>query len=518
MPTDDSSAPTPWSRRKFLAAAGCAAGAAGALRGLGETIPIVADAAGRAQAQPSPASFPSTFLWGAGSSAYQIEGAANEPGKGQSVWDAFVLQPGTIADGQTGDVACDFFHRYRTDIALMRALHLRAFRFSLAWTRIQPTGVGPARQAGLDFYSRVVDALLAAGIEPVATLFHWDTPLALQSTGGWQNPAIADQFAEYAAIVAGALGDRVRYWLTINEPRSFVGGGYVTGVQAPGLKLALKDSLQLAHNVLLAHGRAVQALRARASRPVQIGIPCDVTPALPLTAADASAALDATFASPLTHFTPAGWWHENAWWLDPVYRGAYPAAAFAALGPNAPTIASGDMAVIRQPLDFFALNLYGGRRVAAAPASAGSAAAAVVQPWPAGFPITTAGWQVTPEALYWAPLWLHQRYALPLFVTENGCATRDWISLDGAVHDPQRLDFADRYLRLLAQVAAQGTPLLGYLHWSLLDNFEWQDGYTQRYGLIYVDFPTSGRVLKRSAPWYAGIAASNGASLTAASA
>ena len=502
MPSDERLPPTApfraWSRRAFLGAT--AAGMAAPI-----FVPRLA-----AQTQPPAALFPPNFLWGAGTSAYQVEGAANEPGKGESVWDAFVQQPGVIADGQTGDVACDFFHRYPTDIALMRALHLRAFRFSFAWTRIQPAGIGPARQAGLDFYHRLVDALLAAGIEPVATLFHWDTPLVLQSTGGWQNRAIDDQFADYATILARAFGDRVRYWLTINEPRSLVGGGYVAGVQAPGLKLARGPALAVAHNVLLAHGRAVQALRAHASRPLQIGLPCDVTPALPVAAGDASAAQAATFASPLTHFTPAGWWHENAWWLDPVYRGAYPADAFAALGADAPTIASGDMAVIHQPLDFFAANVYGGRRV-----STGPNGAAVTQPWPPGFPITTAGWQVTPEALYWAPLWLHQRYALPLFVTENGCATRDWISLDGAVHDPQRLDFTDRYLRFLAQAAAAGVPLLGYLHWSLLDNFEWQAGYTQRYGLLYVDFPTSGRVLKRSASWYADVAASNGASLAA---
>jgi beta-glucosidase len=485
-----------WSRRAFLGATAAAAAAP-------IFVPRLA-----AQTQPAGAPFPPNFLWGTATSAYQVEGAANEAGKGESVWDAFVQQPGVIADGQTGDTTCDFFHRYPTDIALMRALHLRAFRFSLAWTRIQPAGIGPARQPGLDFYSRLVDALLAAGIQPVVTLFHWDTPLALQSTGGWQNRAIVGQFADYASLAIRALGDRVRYWLTINEPRSFIGGGYLTGLQAPGLKLTRGQALAAAHNVLLAHGSAVQALRASASRPIQVGIPIDVSPALPVTAADAPTAQATTFASPLTHFDPAAWWHENAWWLDPVYRGAYPAAAFAALGGDAPSLASGDMALIRQPLDFIAANVYGGRRV-----STGPNGVATPQPWPPGFPITATGWQVTPEALYWAPLWLHQRYGLPVFVTENGCATRDWISLDGAVHDPQRLDFADRYLRFLAQSAAAGTPLLGYLHWSLLDNFDWQNGFTQRYGLLYVDFSSGGRVLKQSARWFAQVAGSNGAAL-----
>src|SRR6185312_7089156 len=292
--------------------------------------------------------------------------------------------------------------------------------------------------------------------------------------------------------------------------RSFIGGGYVAGVQAPGLRLGRKQALAAAHVVLLAHGRAVQALRAGAKQPLRAGIPNDVSPALPVAAADAEAARAATFATPLEHFTAGRWWDENAWWLEPVYAGAYPAAALHALGADAPRIAAGDMAVIHQPLDFCAANLYGGRRV-----ERGASGAAVAQPPPAGAPLTAFGWPVTPEVAYWAPRWLHQRYRLPIFVTENGCATRDWVTLGCTVPDPQRTDFIARHLRFLAQAMAEGTPVLGYLHWSLLDNFEWQAGYTQRFGLLYVDFPTQRRIWKDSARWYRAMIASRGGMLGA---
>ncbi|MGH9476392.1 MAG: GH1 family beta-glucosidase [Terriglobales bacterium] len=464
-----------WTRRQFLDAAAAA--------------PLLA--------LPGP-KFHGEFLWGAATSAYQIEGATDAPGKGRSVWDDFVARRGAIADGQTGTRACDFYHRYHGDIALMHALGLKAFRFSLAWTRILPAGTGAVHQPGLDFYRHLVDALLAAGIEPVVTLFHWDTPLALEHRGGWQTRVMADWFADYATVAVRALGDRVRWWLTVNEPRSFIGGGYVAGLQAPGLKLARSAALAAAHNVLIAHGLAVQALRAAAPRPLQISLAHDLSPALPLAPSDTAAARAATFASPLEHFDAAHWWDENAWWFDPVYRGAYPDSAVVALGPDAPVIRAGDMAAIHQPLDFCAVNLYGGYRVAV-----GSNGVAVRQPWPPGFPETAFGWQITPEALEWAPCWLHARYRLPIFITENGCSRRDSPSLDGGVHDPQRADFIARYLGALARAMAAGTPMLGYLHWSLLDNFEWQEGYTQRFGLIYVDFTTQRRIVKDSARAYA---------------
>lgn len=459
---------------------------------------------------PAKSAFPVNFLWGASTSAYQIEGAAHDDGKDLSVWDEFVRQPGAIRDGQTGDAACDFYHHYAEDIARMQAMGLQAFRFSICWSRVIPQGTGELNQKGLDFYSHLVDALLAAKITPIVTLFHWDTPLALVQRGSWVARDMAGWFADYAALMARTLSDRVKYWLTINEPRSFIGGGYVTGTQAPGEKLPRNEYMRAAHITLLAHGRAVQAIRANSKKAVQISYPCDISPSLPESnsAADVAAAREATFASPVDHFSGEFWWRENAWWLDPVYTGNYPQDALTALGEGAPELLAGDLETIHQPLDFLAADIYGGQIVRAAPDGKSQLVA-----FPAGFPLTSMGWEVTPDAMYWAPKWLHERYKLPIFVTENGCACRDWVSLDGGVHDPQRIDFTARYLQALSRAAGEGVPLQGYLHWSLLDNFEWQEGYTQRFGMIYVDFPTQKRIPKDSANWYAGVIKSNGSSL-----
>ena len=496
-----------FTRREFLSVSGASALSLASLRSpdivthpTHQTSPV----------SPTASPFPKNFLWGASTSAYQIEGAAREDGKGLSVWDDFAHKSGKIHDGETGDVACDFYHRYAEDIAHMRDMGLTAFRFSVSWPRVLPEGTGSVNQRGLDFYSRLVDALLAAGIAPVATLFHWDTPLALHRRGGWLSRDMPQWFGDYAATVARALSDRVTHWLTINEPRSFIGGAYVTGVQAPGEKLARAEYMRAAHITFLAHGRAVQAIRANAHQPVQVGYACDVSPSLPASdsAADVAAAHDSTFSSPLDHFSGAHWWRENSWWLDPVFLGRYPASALAALGKDAPEILAGDMETIHQPLDFLGANIYGGWLV-----RAGANGGFEEVHFPAGFPLTAFGWPVTPDALYWAPKWLHERYHLPVFITENGCSSRDWISLDGKVHDPQRIDFTARYLLALARASHEGVPLLGYLHWSLLDNFEWQEGYTQRFGLIFVDFPTRRRIPKDSALWYAAVITSNGASL-----
>ncbi len=525
MSADDTLSPTgaprTISRRQFLGASAGSALSLAALRfpkNQQQSSASQRQHAAQAQTQAAPTAaskspFPADFLWGASTSAYQIEGAAREDGKDLSVWDEFVRQPGAILDGQTGDVACDFYHRYAEDIARMQTIGLRAFRFSVSWPRVIPEGVGDVNQKGLDFYKRLVDSLLAAKITPILTVFHWDTPLALMQRGSWEARDMAGWFSDYAALLARTLSDRVQYWLTINEPRSFIGGGYATGEQAPGEKLPRNEYMRAAHMTLLAHGRAAQAIRANAKKPVQISCPCDVSPALPEanSAADISAAQAATFESPVDHFTAEFWWRENAWWLDPVYTGQYPQDALTALGADAPEIRAGDMETIHQPLDFLATNIYGGNLVRAA-ANGGNQAVA----FPAGFPLTAMGWEVTPDAMYWGPKWLHERYKLPIFITENGCSCRDWVSLDGQVHDPERIDFTTRYLQALARASQEGVPLKGYLHWSLLDNFEWQDGYTQRFGMIFVDYPTQKRILKDSAHWYATVIKSNGASLPAA--
>jgi beta-glucosidase len=457
--------------------------------------------AGFRQGAPAPA-FPPDFLWGAATSAYQIEGATREDGRGEGIWDVFVRKPGTIANGQTADVASDHYHRYADDVALMKTLGLRAYRFSVSWPRVFPSGTGTPNQKGLDFYRRLVDELRRAGIAPVLTLYHWDFPQALEARGGWRNRDAAGWFGDFAAAVARAVGDRVDLWLTMNEPRSFLGGGYVAGVHAPGVKWPLADVLEAGHVLNLAHGRAVQAIRANAGRGVQVGCAPDCSPALPVTesAADVAAARADTFAVPRERFTERAWWRNNAWWFDPIFRGAYPEDGLAAAGTDAPAIREGDMALIRQPMDFLGVNIYGGTRVRA---NASGGADAV--PFPPDWPRADNGWEIAPEALYWGPQWLHERYALPVFVLENGLSLHDAVSADGAVHDPRRIDFMTQYLRALGRAIAGGTPVRGYLHWSLLDNFEWADGYQGRFGLIEVDFATQERRIRPSAWRYAEI-------------
>lgn len=457
-----------------------------------QNVPLKPDAT-------SPFTFPKDFLWGAASSAYQIEGAAAADGKGPSIWDDFCKRPGAIVGGQSGETACDHYHRYREDVALMKQIGLRAYRFSISWPRVIPQGTGGVNPKGLDFYSRLVDELLRAGVTPFATLYHWDFPLALQRRGGWLERDSARWFAVYATELARALSDRVKFWLTINEPRSFIGSAYVSGEHAPGEKLPLAQALRAGHNLMRAHGLAVQAIRAAAKQPVQVGYAPDCSPSLPLpeNSQNIAAARDATFAMPRDYFNIGNWWRANSWWIDPVLRGEYPADGVAALGADAPQIVAGDMREIQQPLDFFAVNIYGGHPVRAKESGGFEFAA-----WPQGWPTTAFGWAVTPDAMYWGPKWLYERYKLPILITENGLSCHDWISLDGAVHDPQRIDFVSRYLQSLARAMREGVPVLGYFYWSLLDNFEWAAGYRQRFGMIYVDYPTQRRVLKDSAVWY----------------
>lgn len=469
-------------------------------------FPAEQEAAARTKA----AVFPRDFVWGASTSAYQIEGATHADGRGEGIWDVFCRQPGAILNGQHADVAADHYHRYADDVGLMKEMGLKAYRFSLSWPRILPQGTGAVNDTGLDFYKRLVDALLAAGIAPVLTLYHWDFPQALQAKGGWLTRDAADWFADYAAVVARALGDRVPVWLTMNEPRSFLGGGYVAGVHAPGLKLPLADVLRAGHVLNLAHGRAVQAIRAEAGRPVRVGCAPDCSPALPVTesAEDVAAARASTFAVPRARFTESAWWNNNAWWFDPIFAGRYPADGLASAGADAPGIRDGDLALIAQPLDFLGVNIYGGFRVRAA--ADGSAEPV---PFPPDWPRADNGWELAPDALYWAPTWLFERYRLPIYVLENGLSLHDTVSDDGRVRDARRIAFMKTYLAALRRAMAEGVPVKGYLHWSLFDNFEWHLGYRERFGLIHVDVETGRRTLKDSARWYAQLIAANGAAL-----
>ncbi len=449
-------------------------------------------------------SFPKGFLWGAAAASYQVEGAAYEDGKGLSVWDMLCRVPGAIWNGHTGDVADDHYHRYAEDVHLMREIGLRAYRFSISWPRVIPAGTGLPNEKGLDFYDRLVDALLAAGIEPWVTLFHWDYPYDLFCRGGWLNPYSSDWFAEYVEVVVKRLSDRVRHWMTLNEPQVFIGLGHQTGIHAPGLKLDWPEVMRAWHNVLLAHGKAVQAIRAHSKTPAVVGAAPTGFIAHPATesAADIEAARLATF----TVREKSVWNHHL--FYDPIYRREYPPEAAAVFGRAMPQIRPGDMEIIGQPIDFTAFNYYQGVAV-----RAGADGRPEVVPHAAGAPLTLFHWHVTPQGLYWGPKFLYERYGKPIYITENGCSGMDWVALDGKVHDPARIDFTRRYLRELGRAIADGVDVRGYFHWSIMDNFEWAEGYKHRFGLIYVDFATQQRILKDSAYWYRDVIASNGANL-----
>jgi len=448
--------------------------------------------------------FPDGFLWGAATSAYQIEGARDADGKGLSVWDTFCLRPGAIRNDDTGDLACDHYRRWRDDVRLIRELGLRAYRFSLSWPRILPTGVGAVNPAGLDFYERLVDALLAEGIVPCLTLYHWDQPQALYERGGWLHPDSPAWFAEYAAVVADRLSDRVEWWLTLNEPEIFIGLGYGAGVHAPGEQLVFSQLLRVVHHALLGHGLAVQALRARARRTVRIGMANAVSQCVPATESseDVEAARKAMFG-------PVNAWNWGpAWLLDPLHLGRYPDDQQRLFERHTPPFPEEEVKTIAQPLDFFGLNLYFAKVV-----RAGSEGRAEEVRPAMGAPRTALDWPVVPQALYWVPRFLWERYRKPLLITENGLSCRDWVSLDGRVHDPQRVDFMARYLRELGRAMAEGVEVQGYFHWSLFDNFEWAEGYRERFGLVYVDYATQARVPKESAGFYKRVIETNGRAL-----
>ncbi len=401
------------------------------------------------------------------------------------------------------------------DVGMMREMGLKAYRFSLAWSRIQPSGTGLPNEAGLGFYDRLVDELLAANIEPMCTLYHWDLPSALQAQGGWENRDIVAHFAHYTRTVAQRLGDRVKLWATFNEPQIFVPLGLQFGKHAPGLKLPIKNVLQASHNVLLAHGQAVQVLREHAPN-AQVGIVMQTPVGFPSTdsPADIEAARQFTFGlAPVGQFVaqalgaPVVNPVNTGWWCDAVFLGKYPDEGASWYGDAMPTVEPGDMALIAQPLDFCGVNLYFGVEISAENGTS------TIVPRQTGCPITGMEWPVTPKALQWAARYLFDRYKTPIYITENGLALRDWVSLDGRVHDPQRIDFTTRYLRELAKAVAAGADVRGYFHWSLMDNFEWSEGYKHRFGLVHVDFTTGERTVKESGKWYRELIASNGAGL-----
>jgi beta-glucosidase len=443
--------------------------------------------------------FPAGFHWGVATASYQIEGAWQEDGKGESIWDRFSHTPGRIKNGDTGDVACDSYHRWREDVTLMEQMNLTSYRFSIAWPRIQPTGAGPANAKGLDHYSRLVDALLAAGIRPFPTLYHWDLPQALEERGGWPNRDTAGRFVDYAEIVVRALGDRVRDWIILNEPGVFTTLGYFLGVHAPGRR-DFDAFLRATHVVNLAHGQAFRAMKAR----------------------DASLRIGTAFS--MSHCEPAGGseadgaaaerWHGfvNDWYLSPALRGRYP-RAFRGGEPPAEALGlrEGDLALVRAPLDFVGINLYFRTLVADAPDDAHLGARAVGPFGGDAGPKTDFGWEVWPDALHDTILRVTRDYDRPAIeITENGCSYGDAPDAKGVIHDHRRIDFHRGYLEAVARAIEKGADVRGYHAWTLLDNFEWAEGFAQRFGLAWVDFATRKRTLKESGRWFGRVAAQNG--------
>jgi len=460
----------------------------------------------------SKSAFPANFLWGAATASYQIEGAHDADGKGPSIWDMMSRKEGAVAGGVTGDIACDHYRRMKDDVAMMKTMGLKAYRFSISWARILPDGTGTVNQKGLDFYNALIDELIAAGIEPCATLYHWDLPLALHHKGGWMNRDIAEWFAEYATIAGRAFGDRVKWWMTINEPSVFIGQGYGDGTHAPGLKLSMTELLRCAHHVLLAHGRGTMALRALCSQPVQIGFAPAGYASIPDTESpeNIQAARNSLFGMNGQHI-----WNVRLW-LDPVYLGHYPAEAPSVFGEKWHNPSEEDLKIIHQPLDFIGFNCYAGYRVSAKTGSTDPGAFETL-PYPQEHPTGSLSWlMVAPDSLYWSARFYSERYGqgkLPVVVTENGFCNLDWVGHDGRVHDGARIEFLHSYLRGLKRAAAEGIPLGGYFQWSLMDNFEWAEGYKPRFGLVHVDFATQKRTLKDSAYWYRDVIQSNGALL-----
>ncbi len=443
--------------------------------------------------------FSNDFLWGAASASYQIEGAYLEDGKGENIWDAYCQEGGHVAHGENGNVACDHYHLFREDVKMMQKMGIKNYRFSISWTRILPDGTGSVNQKGIQFYSDLVDALLEADITPMVTLFHWDYPYALHQKGGWLNPDSSDWFVDYAKIVVDALSDRVTYWMTINEPQVFIGCGYAIGKFAPFQKLPARDLAQMSHNVLLAHGKTVKMIRECAKKAPKIGFafstPCTTpTDNSPLAI---EIARQKSFA-----FTRERFAFETAWWADPIFLGDYPQDAYSVLKSDMPNIKEGDMKLISQPVDFYGVNIYYSQ--------AEENPNGYVENDYIGCPRTQMGWPVTPEALYWGPKFLFERYGKPILISENGMASHDWVQLDGKVHDPGRIDYMKRYLRELHRAMQDGTEVMGYMYWSIMDNFEWADGYDKRFGLVYVDYRTQERTIKDSGYFYQTVIETNG--------
>ena len=447
--------------------------------------------------------FRDDFVWGVASSAYQVEGRDKNDGAGKTIWDTFT-EEGKVFENQNAYVSCDHMHHYKEDYAMMRLLGIKAYRFSLNWARILPEGTGKVNEKGIALYRDMIFEMKKNGITPYITMYHWELPQALQDKGGWLNESVIDWFGEYAKVVAENFSDICDYFITINEPQCVVGLGYLSGVHAPGKKLPIKDTFQIAHNLLRAHGQATINLRKYAKHPIQIGFAPTCGVAYPATdrPEDIEAARRVYFGfdNPMDNWT----WNVS-WFSDPVFLGEYPKEGLEKFKEYLPKITKEDMELIHQPLDFMGQNIYNGYMI-----KAGEDGKAEYVDRPYGYTKTAANWPVTPDAFYWGIRFLSERYKMPLYITENGMSCHDTISLDGRVHDPNRIQFLDEYISAMQKASDDGADVRGYFLWTFLDNFEWDKGYNERFGIVYVDFATQKRIVKDSAYWYQSIIESNG--------
>ena len=427
----------------------------------------------------------SEFIWGVATSSYQIEGAANEDGRGQSIWDTFCKVPGKVANFDNGDIACDHYHRFKEDLDLMKWMGVKAYRFSVAWPRVIPDGVGRVNEMGLDFYDRLIDSLLEREIAPWLTMYHWDLPEALQLRGGWNNREVVEWFGEYGEVLTSRFGDRVKNWMTLNEPLCSAWLGHLYGDMAPGIK-DLQTALNVSHNLLMSHGLACQVIRSNVSE-ANVGIVINVTPAVPAT----DSQVDSNAAQLADGF-------DNRWFLDPVFGRTYPADVIDALGAS-PEIHSGDMELIAQDLDFLGVNFYFRQTVAADQNSKPLPIRSVNRE---NVKKTAMNWEVHPQAFEEILLRISKEYSpKAIYITENGSAWNDEV-INGEIIDDERIDYLVRHLDAMRSARSQGAPILGYFAWSFLDNFEWAYGYEKRFGLIYVDYKTQTRTPKKSALFY----------------
>ena len=439
-------------------------------------------------------SFRKDFMWGAATASFQIEGAWNEDGKSPSIWDEFCHRGGKIEDNSSGDIACDHYHRYKEDVKLMAELGLKAYRFSIAWTRILPDGTGKINEKGLEFYSNLVDELLKYNITPYVTLYHWDLPYCLQLKGCWTNPESPLWFEEYTKVIVKCFGERVKNYITFNEPSVFMGCGCAQGVHAPGYQLSTRDLLHMGHNIHLAHGRAVKVIR-ELTPFAEVGITLASLPAIPVTEKDADAAYESHFSITREFF----FW-SDAYWADPIVLGHYPEKLLQETKDIFPSFTDEDMKLISQKIDFIGINIYQGHYTGDYTRKPGT-------------PHTEIGWDTFDSALEWGVKHFTKRYQIPIYITENGLSCHDWESLDGKVHDPNRIDFLHRYLRGLKTAAESGCDVRGYFQWSFMDNFEWAKGYNPRFGMVFCDYATQKRIPKDSAYWYKEVIEVNGENL-----